>query len=98
MHNRKFTGLKKLVSLLGADFDIMNRAGTGVQTKFYFSAIIIISIFVTSCFSIGYAVDLLFHSLIIEIALSLFLSSLFVCIYIFLLHTFAKKQLGKDVT
>ena len=32
-----------------------------------------------------------------EIFLSLFLSSLFVCIYIFLLHTFAKKGLGKEV-
>jgi hypothetical protein len=96
--SRQFTGLKKMVSLLGADYDIMSRTGNKVQAQFYSSAIIIIVIFIVSCFSIGYAVHLLFHSWIIVIILSTFLSSLFVCIYIFLLHTFAKKQLGKDVT
>ncbi|RYG46113.1 MAG: DUF4407 domain-containing protein [Chitinophagaceae bacterium] len=97
MHNRRFTGFKKLVSFLGADYDIMIKAGSKVQERFYFAAVIIMIIFVISFLSIRYAVNLLFHSLFMEVFLSLFLSSLFVCIYIFLLHTFAKKGLGKEV-
>lgn len=84
---------KSFVKLLGAEYDILQRAGSGVMTKFYLSGMSIIVIFLLSVGSIRYAIDLLFNDWPTEILLSGFFSLLFACIYIFLINTFSKEQL-----
>jgi hypothetical protein len=82
---------KGFTSLLGAEYEMLKEAGGRVLHRFYISAVAIVSICIISMISIGYAVDLLFHSLWAEIGLAIFLSLLFMIIYIFLINTFTKE-------
>ena len=83
---------KSFIKLLGAEYDLMQQAGTSVLGKFYFAAVCIVIIIFLSVGSIWYAIDLLFHDLSTEIMLSVFFALLFACIYIFLINTFSKDQ------
>lgn len=83
---------KGFIRLVGAEYELMVKAGTNVLLKFYFSSVIIMCILVISFLAIRYAIDLLFHKELVEILLSVFFSLLFVFIYIFLLNTFTKKE------
>lgn len=78
------------IKLLGGEYDLMQKAGGTVLFKFYLSSIIILAIAIISFLSIVYAIELLFHVMIVEILLSLFLSSLFVLLFIFIVNTFTK--------
>jgi hypothetical protein len=78
------------VSLLGAEYHLMSDAG--VLKRFYISALLIIIILLLTLTGIYYALDLLFHALVIEIILTIFFCLLFLGIYIFLLNTFAKEN------
>jgi hypothetical protein len=83
---------RSFVRLLGAEYDLMKKAGGYVLLKFYVSSFVICLIAIISFLSVCYATELLFHSRIVEIALSLFLSLLFFLMYIFLINTFAKDR------
>ena len=81
---------KSFISLLGAEYTLMQN--TGVLRRFYLSALIIVCILIITVTSIFYAVELLFHTVMVEAFLSVFLALLFVCIYIFVLNTFTKED------
>lgn len=90
---RSFTWMvspKSMTSLLGAEYNLLKKAGDTVLRKFYVSAVLIVIIMIVSACSIFYAVDLLVHNYAVEILLSVFISFLFGCMYIFLTNTFAK--------
>jgi hypothetical protein len=78
------------IKLVGGEYDLMQKAGGTVLFKFYLSSIIILLIAGISFASIAYAIELLFHVVIIELLLSAFLSSLFVLLFIFIVNTFTK--------
>lgn len=78
------------IKLLGGEYDLMQKAGGTVLFKFYLSAVIILFISVISFASIAYAIELLFHVILVEILLSAFLSLLFVLLFIFIVNTFTK--------
>jgi hypothetical protein len=81
---------KSCIKLLGAEYDLMRDAG--VLKRFYISSVSILVIMALTWISVEYAIDLLFHTIAIEIALAIFFCLLFVCIYIFLLNTFTKEN------
>lgn len=81
---------KRFISLLGAEYSLMEN--TGVLNRFYLSSLIIFIILLITGVSIFYAIELLFHNVTVEAFLSTFLSLLFVCIYIFVLNTFTKED------
>ncbi|MGN6421349.1 MAG: DUF4407 domain-containing protein [Pseudobacter sp.] len=81
---------KSFISLLGAEYNLMEN--TGVLKRFYLSSLIIGIILLITGVSIFYAIELLFHNVTVEAFLSSFLSLLFVCIYIFVLNTFTKED------
>lgn len=81
---------KGFIKLLGGEYDLMQKAGGSVLFKFYLSSVIILLIAVISFLSIYYAIELLFDVMIVEVLLSLFLSSLFVLLFIFIVNTFTK--------
>lgn len=81
---------KRLTRLIGAEFHLMRDAG--VLRRFYVSSILVLLICLVTAVSVFYAIALLFHTLPIELTLSAFFSLLFVCIYIFLINTFAKAK------
>lgn len=81
---------KGFIKLLGGEYDLMQKAGGTVLFKFYLSSVIILFIAVVSFLSIVYAIDLLFHMIIVEILLSTFLSLLFLLLFIFIVNTFTK--------
>jgi hypothetical protein len=84
---------KSFVSLLGAEYHLMRDAG--VLKRFYISALLIVIIIILTAISFYYALDLLFHSISVQILLAIFFCLLFLCIYIFLLNTFAKENQSK---
>src|ERR1700754_3020878 len=84
---------KSFIMLLGAEYDLMRDAG--VLKRFYVSSLLIIVIMILTWVSVEYAIDLLFHTMAIEMALAIFFCLLFTCIYIFILNTFAKENRGK---
>ena len=94
MNTRKsFTWLispKSFIQLIGAEYDILKKSGSASLSKFYIAAITIIVILLISICSILYAMELLFHMIHVELILSIFVSLLFVFIYVFLLNTFSK--------
>src|SRR4051812_7490047 len=83
---------KSFVRLLGGEYELMRRAGTSVLAKFYVTSVLIIGILALTWISIRYAIDLLFHSMFVEISLAVFFALLFACIYIFLINTFTKER------
>lgn len=90
---KKFTWLispKSFIQLIGAEYDILRRSGSGSVVRFYIAAVFIVMILLLSWLSIFYATELLFHSYLLEVFLSVFISLLFVFIYIFLINTFSK--------
>lgn len=78
------------IKLVGGEYELMQNAGGTVLFKFYLSSVIILLIAVISCASIAYAIELLFHAVLVEIFLSAFLSSLFLLLFIFIVNTFTK--------
>lgn len=94
MEDRSFYGRKKgsrnFTRLVGAEYHLLQQAGGKVLMTFYFSASVILLIAILSFLSIRYAIELLFHNPIVEVSLSVFLSLLFVVMYIFLLNTFTE--------
>jgi Domain of unknown function (DUF4407) len=78
------------IKLLGGEYDLMQKAGGTVLFKFYLSSVIILVIAGISLASIAYAIELLFHVVMVEILLSTFLTSLFVLLFIFIVNTFTK--------
>lgn len=81
---------KGFIKLVGGEYDLMQKAGGTVLFKFYLSSIIILLVAVISFASIAYAIELLFHVVLVEILLSTFLSALFVLLFIFIVNTFTK--------
>lgn len=84
---------KRFIRLLGAEYQLVR--DTGILKRFYLSALLIIIILMLTWVSIQYALDLLFHTFIIELSLAIFFCLLFLSIYIFLLNTFAKENRGR---
>jgi hypothetical protein len=82
--------------LIGGDYYLLAGASTTVMRKYYLAAVSLILIMLLSVASIVYAMEMLIHQPIIEGILTIFLVSLFACIYIFLLNTFSKdaKSIG----
>jgi hypothetical protein len=85
------------IKLLGGEYDLMQKAGGKTLLKFYASAVIILIIAVISFISIAYAIELLFHIIIVEIFLSLFLTALFVLLFIFIVNTFTKDERRRNL-
>jgi uncharacterized membrane protein len=81
---------KGFIKLLGGEYDLMQKAGGTVLFKFYLSSVIILFIAFVSFVSIVYAIELLFHAIIVEVLLSTFLSLLFLLLFIFIVNTFTK--------
>lgn len=86
-----------LTQLIGADYPLLMKSSRSVLMKHYLAAVCLLIVTLISIVSIFYGVDLLFHVWYLEVFLSLFISLLFGCIYIFLLNTFSKavKPKGK---
>lgn len=80
------------IKLLGGEYELMQKAGGTVLLKFYLSSVTILLIAGISFASIVYAIELLFHALLVEILLSTFLSLLFVLLFIFIVNTFTKDR------
>lgn len=78
------------IRLLGAEYDLMRDAG--LLKRFYISSLLIVVIMASTSISIAYAMGLLFHTIATEAMFSLFFGLLFICIYVFLLNTFAKEN------
>jgi amino acid transporter len=83
---------KYLINLLGAEFDILEKAGSKVLNKFYFAAITMVIVIIISLASIWYSIELLFRDLLTEAFLSAFFAFLLGCIYIFIINTFSKEK------
>ncbi len=83
---------KRFISLLGAEYELMRKAGGKVLSKFYLASLGIFIISIITFLSVRYAIELLFHITIVEIVLSVFISALFLILYIFLINTFSKKK------
>ena len=86
---------KSFISLLGAEYELMRQAGGTVLLRFYLASVTILAIAVISFLSVAYAIELLFHSVLVELFLSVFLSLLFLVMYIFLINTFTKQSFVK---
>ncbi|RFM26559.1 hypothetical protein [Deminuibacter soli] len=70
-HNRSWMfSPESFVRLLGAEYSLMRSAG--VLQRFYISSLLIVAIMLLTWLSVRYAIDLLFHAIIIEIALAIF--------------------------
>jgi NADH:ubiquinone oxidoreductase subunit 5 (subunit L)/multisubunit Na+/H+ antiporter MnhA subunit len=95
-HSSWMISPKSFIRAMGADYELMHQAGGTVLIKFYIASITIFLIAIISFLSIKYAVAQLFHSTLMEILLSVFLSLLFVLMYIFLINTFTKQNLQDD--
>lgn len=89
-HATWMVSAKSFIGLLGAEYGLMRDGG--VLKRFYISSLLIVAIFLITGVSIFYAIELLFHSIWVEILLATFFCFLFVCIYIFLINTFAKEN------
>lgn len=90
---KRFTWLispKNFIQVIGAEYDILRKSGSASLLKFYIAAVVIFAILLISACSILYAMELLFHILHVELVLAIFVSLLFVFIYVFLLNTFSK--------
>lgn len=90
----RFTWLispKSFVEMLGAEFELLKRSGSGVLLRFYISALALLAILMISIVSIFYAMEMLFNMLHIELLMAGFVSLLFVFIYVFMLNTFSKE-------
>lgn len=83
---------RRLIGLLGAEYQLLREAG--LLRRFYTCALLIVATMACTWMGIEYAINLLFHNTFVEIGLAVFFSSLFVCMYIFLLNTFSKEQSG----
>jgi len=83
---------KNFVKLIGAEYELLQKAGSNILTRFYIAAIAIVIALLLSFGSISYAIDMLFHNHVVEIMLSCFFVFLFACIYVFLINTFAKED------
>jgi len=81
---------KGFIKLVGGEYDLMQKAGGTVLFKFYLASVVILLIACISFASIAYAIELLFHAVVVEIFLSTFLSLLFVLLFIFIVNTFTK--------
>lgn len=93
-HHNRFSWMirpRGFIKLLGAEYDLMQKAGSNVLVKFYASSILIVITGLLTFLSVRYAIDLLFHVLAVEITLSIFISLLFMIMYIFLINTFSKE-------
>lgn len=77
------------IRMLGAEYELLKKSGGNVLRKFYLATCLIVFIAIVSFFSIVYAIELLFHDVVVEILLSSFLSGLLVLMYIFLINTFS---------
>jgi hypothetical protein len=88
---------KGFTRLLGAEYELMRKAGPKVVMKYYISSITIVAIALISFLSVRYAIELLFHVVIVEILLSLFLSLLLSVMYIFLINTFTKDVRTRNI-
>jgi hypothetical protein len=94
MAKERFTWLikpKNFVQLIGAEYDLLKKSGSGSLVKFYIAAIIIALILLLTTCSIFYATEMVFRVPQVSVLLATFISLLFVFIYIFLLNTFSKK-------
>lgn len=90
---REFSWMVKprgFIKLLGGEYELMQKAGGTVLFKFYLSSVIILLISIISFASIAYAIELLFHVILVEILLSSFLSLLFLVLFILIVNTFTK--------
>lgn len=85
-----------MISLVGAEYQMMKQSGSLVLRKFYLSAVSIVVIIIISACSIFYGIDLLVHNYMVELLLSIFISILFGFMYIFLMNTFAKESYVKS--
>lgn len=87
---------KSFIRLIGAEYDIMEKAGGTVLRKFYVASAAVFLASATCFISVRYAFDLLFHNPIVEVCLSLFFFLLFLFIYILLINTFTKEVSHKE--
>ncbi len=83
---------KGFIKLLGVEYELIQKAGSKVQWKFYIASFTILLISFFCFFSIRYAMNLLFNRTIIEIGLSIFITVLFVLMYIFIINTFSERS------
>lgn len=86
-----FFNRRTIVSLIGIDYDILEKTGHDNYFKFFLTGFLVLLIFVISLGSVFYAFDLMFDMWYAEILLSLFFGLTFCNIYIFLIQTFSKE-------
>jgi hypothetical protein len=86
-----FLSRRSIVSLIGIDYNILEKTGHDNYIKFYLSGFLVLLIFIISFISVFYAFDLMFDMWHAEILLSLFFGLTFFNIYIFLIQTFSKE-------
>jgi hypothetical protein len=85
--------IRRIVSFIGIDYNLIKKSGEDNIARFYLSGIFVLLIFALSFFSVSYAFDLMFHKWYAEVLLATFFSFTFLTIYLLLIQTFSKETL-----
>lgn len=83
----------RIIDVIGVEYALLRQCDGRTKTKFYIAGISIIIITIITFCSLFYAFNLLFNNLVVEVLIALFVSFVFLNIYILLLSTFSKKTL-----
>lgn len=84
---------KFLVRMLGADYHLLVASNSeDAIRRFNRASLILVLIWVLTFLSVYHAMDLLFHSWYMQWGLAVFIASLLILMYVFLINTFTKES------
>lgn len=89
---------QRFVSLIGAEYDLLVESGSKSILRVLMSSLLIILVAILTFASIFYAMEMIFHHPYVEWLMAIFISGLFITIYIFLINTFSKKGVRDQFT
>ncbi|MFT3701689.1 MAG: DUF4407 domain-containing protein [Agriterribacter sp.] len=90
------TSPKSFIALIGAEYDLLVEAGSTSIMRFLTASLLILVVAILTFVSIFYAMEMIFHHPYVEWLMAIFISGLFITIYIFLINTFSKKGQVKE--
>lgn len=76
---------------MGAEYELLIQSGSVSVTRFILATVFILVITGLTIASVWYAMELLFHLIYVEWLMAVFISGLFMLIYVFLINTFSKQ-------
>lgn len=90
------TSPRSFISLLGTEYDLLVEAGSTSIMRFLTASLLILLVAILTFGSVFYAMEMIFHHPYVEWLMAIFISGLFITIYIFLINTFSKKGQVKE--